>query len=108
MKRERNITGRRAVFAVAVAACCGSVLATKIELPPEASRLKDAPGVERANAQCMTCHSADYVITQPRGKPLAFWKAEVEKMKNVYGAQIPADDIAPIADYLTRAYGAPQ
>jgi sulfite dehydrogenase len=53
----------------------------------------------------MTCHSADYVITQPRGKPLAFWKAEVEKMKNVYGAPIAAEDIAPLADYLTRAYG---
>ncbi|HEV8502378.1 MAG TPA: cytochrome c [Casimicrobiaceae bacterium] len=105
MKRERNYAGRKALVAVAVAACCGSVLATKIELPPEASRLKDAPGVERANAQCMTCHSADYVITQPRGKPLAFWKAEVEKMKNVYGAPIPAEDIAPLADYLTRAYG---
>ena len=105
MKRERNYAGRKALVAVAVAACCGSVQATKIELPPEASRLKDAPGVERANAQCMTCHSADYVITQPRGKPLAFWKAEVEKMKKVYGAPIPDDQIDPIAQYLTREYG---
>ena len=39
------------------------------------------------------------------GKPLAFWKAEVEKMKQVYGAQIPDDQVEPIAQYLARAYG---
>jgi mono/diheme cytochrome c family protein len=92
--------------AFALAAACGA-LATKIELPPETARLANAPGVELANAQCMTCHSVDYVITQPRGKPLAFWKAEVEKMKAVYGAPIPPEDIGPLADYLTRAYGTP-
>jgi hypothetical protein len=44
-------------------------------------------------------------VTQPPGKPYAFWKAEVEKMKKVYGASIPDDQIEPIAQYLTRAYG---
>jgi hypothetical protein len=53
----------------------------------------------------VTCHSADYVAIQPPGKPLAFWKAEVEKMKKVYGAPIPDDQIDPIAQYLTREYG---
>lgn len=108
MTRARNPLSLRILAAVAVAACCGTAPAMKIELPPEQTRLASAPGVDLANAQCMTCHSADYVITQPRGKPLAFWKAEVEKMKNVYGAQIPPEDIAPIADYLTREYGSPQ
>ena len=89
-----------------IAVCAGSALAMKIDLPPETSRLKDAPGVELANAQCVTCHSADYVIMQPRDKPLAFWRAEVDKMKNVYGAPLPADAAAPIAEYLTRNYGA--
>ena len=88
-----------------IVVCAGSALAMKIDLPPETSRLKEAPGVELANAQCVTCHSADYVITQPRNKPLAFWRAEVDKMKNVYGAPIPADAAAPIAEYLTRNYG---
>lgn len=77
----------------------------KIELPPESTSLRAAAGSELAARQCATCHSADYVATQAPGKPLAFWKAEVEKMKKVYGAAIPDDEIEPIAQYLTRAYG---
>ncbi len=67
--------------------------------------MKDAPGVELANAQCITCHSADCVIMQPRDKPLAFQRADVDKMKNVYGAQIRAYAIAPVAEYLARNSG---
>jgi mono/diheme cytochrome c family protein len=94
-----------------VGAALGSALALpasglRIDLPAETARLKDGTGSDLANRQCMTCHSADYVATQPPGKPLAFWKAEVEKMKKVYGAPIPDDQIEPIAQYLTREYGA--
>jgi hypothetical protein len=78
---------------------------TKIELPPERATLKDGPGAELANGRCLICHSAEYVTTQPPGKPLAFWKAEVEKMRKVYGAPIGEDQVGPIAEYLTRAYG---
>lgn len=81
------------------------VPALTIELPKDTARLKAAPGSDLATAQCATCHSFDYVSTQPPGKPLAFWKAEVEKMKKVYGAPIPDDQIDPIARYLTQAYG---
>jgi mono/diheme cytochrome c family protein len=81
--------------------------ALQIELPPETVQLKVAPGSDLANRQCLTCHSADYVSIQPPGKPLAFWQGEVEKMKKVYGAPIPDDQIEPIARYLTRAYGEP-
>ncbi len=80
-------------------------LALTIELPAETGKLKSGPGSDLANRQCLTCHSADYVVVQPPGKPLAFWKAEVEKMKKVYGAPIPDDQIEPIAQYLTREYG---
>jgi hypothetical protein len=77
----------------------------KIELPKETAVLKPGPGVDAANAQCLSCHSVDYITTQPRDKPFAFWKAEVEKMKKVYGAPIPDAEIDPLADYLTRSYG---
>jgi mono/diheme cytochrome c family protein len=86
-------------------AASASVSALTIELPKETAQLKDAPGVDLATRRCATCHSFDYVAIQPPGKPLAFWKAEVEKMKKVYGASIPDDEIEPIAQYLTRAYG---
>ena len=79
--------------------------ALTIELPPDSARLKTAPGSDVAAAQCGTCHSFDYVSMQPAGKPLAFWKAEVEKMKKVYGAPIPDDQIEPIAQYLAHSYG---
>ena len=79
--------------------------ALRIELPAETSKLKPGPGADGAEAQCARCHSFDYINTQPPGKPLAFWKAEVEKMKKVYGAPIPDEQIEPIARYLTQAYG---
>ena len=80
--------------------------AVKIDLPTDTSTLKPGAGAELANRQCLTCHSADYVNVQPPGKPLAFWKGEVEKMKKVYGAPIPDEEVEPIAQYLTREYGA--
>lgn len=90
----------------------GAVLATaavgaslRIELPKETAALKSGPGADLVASQCLICHSADYITTQPRDKPLAFWKAEVEKMKKVYGAPIPEDQIDPVAAYLARNYG---
>ncbi len=77
----------------------------KIELPPETATLRPGAGADLANKQCLVCHSVDYITTQPRDKPLAFWKAEVEKMKKVYGAPIPDDQIDEIARYLAENYG---
>ena len=79
--------------------------ALKIELPADPGQLKPGPGVEFASNNCQTCHSVDYIRTQPSGKPMAFWKLEVEKMKKLYGAPIPDDQVEPIAKYLTQAYG---
>ncbi len=76
----------------------------KIELPPETASFKSAPGLELANAQCLTCHSVDYVLTQPP-EPRAFWLVEVKKMGKLYGAQIPDNEVGPLADYLARNYG---
>ncbi|MBX9810623.1 MAG: cytochrome c [Burkholderiales bacterium] len=101
---------RFALVAVALATVftTGTIAAAglKIELPPETAALKTGPGSDLARGQCMSCHSADYITTQPRHKPLAFWKAEVEKMKKVYGAPIQDDQIDLLADYLARNYGA--
>ena len=74
------------------------------KLPPETARLRAGPGVELANAYCVLCHSADYVSTQPRLSRVA-WRASVEKMREKYGAPIPADKVEPLAEYLARNYG---
>jgi sulfite dehydrogenase (cytochrome) subunit B len=98
-----------AVLALLLAAGAAMVTALaaglKIELPTGTATLKPGPGAELAGGQCLICHSADYITTQPRDKPLAFWKAEVEKMKKVYGAPIADDQIDPVSEYLARNYG---
>jgi len=74
--------------------------------PAETSRLLEGPGLAKAQTYCLACHSADYVTTQPRGKPASFWEAEVAKMRTAYGAQIPDEDGKAIVAYLTTAYAA--
>lgn len=79
---------------------------TRYALPAESSTLKKTaePGYQRADLQCATCHSRDYITTQPRGKGKEFWTAEITKMVNVYAAPIPEPDRAVIADYLAANY----
>lgn len=75
--------------------------------PPETSRLIEGPGANLAQRYCLTCHSADYVSTQPPHMPPAFWQGEVAKMRNNYGAAIPDDAARAIADYLVATYTEP-
>lgn len=76
----------------------------KIELPPEPARFKEGKGVELAQAHCFTCHSVEYIATQPV-MPRKFWEATVVKMRDKYGAPLPEEAIQPLVDYLTEAYG---
>lgn len=98
-----------ATLAILIAAGAGMVTALaeglKVTLPTETATLKAGPGAELVGSQCLSCHSADYITTQPRDKPLAFWKAEVEKMKKVYGAPIADDQVDALSAYLARSYG---
>lgn len=91
-----------AAMGAGVAALNAGVM--KIELPPETASFK--PGSEGgiANAQCLTCHSVEYVKTQPP-MPLAFWSAEVKKMRDKYAAPIPEDQMDQLAHYLAENYG---
>ncbi len=78
----------------------------KIELPQETAAFKPAPGSEIANARCLVCHSADYVMIQPR-LSRAFWQGSIVKMRQKYGADIPDVESEPLLDYLVNSYGAP-
>ncbi len=75
-----------------------------IDLPVETARLQPGPGVEVATAACMVCHSVDYIYMQP---PLTKdqWRAEVGKMKHVFGAPFPEQDIDTIVTYLMSQNG---
>jgi mono/diheme cytochrome c family protein len=77
----------------------------KFVLPPETATFRPGPGAELALGQCLICHSADYVSTQPRlARPA--WKATVLKMRDKYGAPLAEDKIDALVDYLVKTYGA--
>src|SRR5262245_37447401 len=78
--------------------------ALDIKLPPETMAFKQDVGAEIANGQCLTCHSVEYVVIQPPMQR-AFWKAEVVKMQQKYGAQVPDGQVEAVVDYLTKNYG---
>lgn len=82
--------------------------ALEIQLPSETATYQpsELPGYAAAQANCLTCHSAQYVISQPPGSPRAYWDATVHKMKKVFGAPLRDEDLPAIVDYLTKTYGA--
>ncbi|CAN5795301.1 hypothetical protein BH11VER1_BH11VER1_33730 [soil metagenome] len=74
--------------------------------PTETGTYKPGKGVELAQSLCITCHSTEYVSTQPP-LPRKFWEATVKKMKEKYAAPLP-DDATALVDYLTSNYGQKQ
>ncbi|EEF57856.1 hypothetical protein [Pedosphaera parvula] len=90
----------------ALAALCfiADAAETKFTLPPETAKLKPGPGSELVTSQCLLCHSADYISTQPR-LTRTVWTAEVNKMKQKYGAPISTNNVDQLVDYLTVNYG---
>lgn len=86
----------------------GQARALEIELPAETAVYRESalPGYQLAMANCLMCHSAQYVQTQPHTSPRSYWEATVRKMKTPFGAPFPEADIAPIVDYLSKTYGA--
>jgi sulfite dehydrogenase (cytochrome) subunit B len=75
-------------------------------LADEASiALKKAPGLDKVQANCGTCHSLDYIQMNSPFMNAATWDAEVTKMIKAYGAPISDADAAAIKDYLEANYG---
>lgn len=93
-------------LALGVAAVAALAKPVAYDPPEETAAFRPGPGVEHAEANCLGCHSADYVAMQPRGPGFGrdFWRAEVVKMVNVYHAPIEAAEIEAITDYLATAY----
>ena len=75
-------------------------------LPDDTSTLKPGrgPGFEATQNNCLSCHSTDYIKTQPPKRGKAFWDAEVTKMIKVYHAPISEADAKLIGEYLGEAY----
>ena len=91
---------------------CGSGLSeadakpVSYKLPNQTATFKPGPNMEVVQNNCTSCHSVDYVQTQPRGPKFkeVFWRAEVTKMIKVYGAPIDEAVVDKIVDYLTQTY----
>lgn len=71
-----------------------------VELPTS-DKLFSGPGSDVVNNNCLACHSASMVLSQPHLSG-ATWVAEVNKMINVYKAPVAKEDIGPIVDYLSK------
>lgn len=76
----------------------------KVELPVGDKLFPAGPGADAVNSNCLVCHSAEMVLTQPASSRQD-WVAEVNKMINAYKAPVNPDDIDAIVDYLTRVKG---
>jgi len=90
---------------VAIFACITvAIAADEWRLPDEKPAFKSAPGAELVQANCLMCHSHEYITTQP-----AFtreqWKASVTKMQQKYGAPIAPEAVDTLLGYLVRNYG---
>jgi sulfite dehydrogenase (cytochrome) subunit B len=78
-----------------------------VNLPPDGMQLKASPlpGYAKAQANCVACHSAEYMLYQPRTAPRPYWEAMVKRMQAVFKAPIADADMPVIVDYLVKTYG---
>ena len=78
----------------------GPAMAQRAPLPP-------GPGKDLVEAGCATCHSLSYIPMNSRFLTPEVWKAEVTKMRSVFGAPIDDDAANAIIGYLVTNFGAP-
>jgi len=92
---------RTIVMALAAAA----VFALPAAAQEKPISLKQAPGVDKVESNCASCHSLDYIVMNSPYPTAALWDTEVTKMIRAFGAPINEADAKEIADYLKKNYG---
>jgi hypothetical protein len=75
-----------------------------IELPPGDDVLPDRPNAEAVDRNCLSCHSTETILNQP-ALSRDIWKAEIDKMRTDFKAQISPDADEAILAYLTSING---
>jgi mono/diheme cytochrome c family protein len=78
-----------------------------LELPQDGVALKASPlpGYVKAQAYCVMCHSAEYMLYQPPSAARPYWEAMVRRMKQVFAAPFDESEIPDLVDYLVKTYG---
>jgi cytochrome c5 len=70
-----------------------------VELPQGDRTFPGGPEAEAINNNCLVCHSAGMVLTQPK-RSKAEWTETVNKMVHAYKAPIDETDMPAIIAYL--------
>ena len=76
----------------------------RIELPPGDDLLPDRRNAEAVDRNCLSCHSTETILNQP-ALSRDIWKAEIDKMRTAFAAQIDPDADDAILAYLTAING---
>jgi sulfite dehydrogenase (cytochrome) subunit B len=82
----------------------GSSPVHSIVLPRYPPEIPKGPNVETYSTNCLLCHTARYVLMQPRFSKTV-WQSEVKKMVDAYAASISEADQALIVEYLVAVKG---
>ncbi|HEY8049991.1 MAG TPA: cytochrome c [Ramlibacter sp.] len=92
---------------VLLAAGSATAVTKIIQIPADTVFLKPSPlpGYVKAQGNCVACHSAEYMLYQPATAPRGYWDAMVHRMKAVFKAPVPDEDMPAIVDYLVKTYG---
>jgi mono/diheme cytochrome c family protein len=68
-------------------------------------KLKDGEGKQLVEANCVACHSLDYIPMNSPFLDRKGWEATVNKMVKAMGAPIRSEELPAIVDYLANNYG---
>jgi sulfite dehydrogenase (cytochrome) subunit B len=84
-----------------------ALAATFVVAAEQKIELKSAPGRDKVEANCIACHTLDYIVANSPFMNRQVWEAEVTKMVKAFGAPITDADQKEIVEYLTVNYGKP-
>jgi hypothetical protein len=92
----------RATLAPSIATGGGTTLrSVSVEFPTSDRTFPGGAEADAINNNCLACHSAGMVLTQPTLTQTA-WQGVVEKMRETYKAPIAAADAPAIVRYLAE------
>ncbi len=86
-----------AVFGLIVFSC--------VRADESSVQLHEGAGKNLLEANCVMCHSLDYIQMNSPFLDRKGWEASVNKMIKAMGAPITEDDAKVIVDYLSAQYG---
>lgn len=94
----------RLVLATLMAAPIAAVMATTPARADGLVPLKPGAGQDVTARACNTCHTSNYIVMNSPFLTAAQWQAELDRMRNDFGAQLDAQTEATIEAYLSANY----